>query len=67
MEKLLKKGHSIIISHFHAIQALDNTSPEIHLDLQKVLDKHQQVFETLNILPLYRGEHDNDIPLILGS
>jgi hypothetical protein len=46
MEKLLKKGHSGIIAQFNAIQVVDTPPQEIHLDLQLVLSKHQQVFET---------------------
>ena len=34
MEKLLKKGHFGIIAHFNAIQDLDNSTLEIHTDLQ---------------------------------
>lgn len=40
MENILKKGHSGIISQFHAIQVLNNTTPSIHTDMQKVLDSH---------------------------
>jgi hypothetical protein len=67
MEKLLKKGHSGIISQFNAIQVMDNPTQEIHPDLQLVLDKHHQVFETPKGLPPSRGEHDHGIPLIPGS
>jgi hypothetical protein len=38
MEKLLKKGHYGIIAQFYAIQVVQNTTPAIHLDMQRVLD-----------------------------
>ena len=67
MEKLLKKGHFGIISHCHDIQNFDNTTLEIHPDLQSVLDKHQKIFGTPKGLPLSPRENDHGIPLILGS
>jgi len=67
MGKLLKKDHSCMIAQFHAIQVLNNPTPEIHTDLHIVLDKHLQVFETPTTLPPSRGYHDNGITLILGS
>jgi hypothetical protein len=53
MEKPLKKGHSDIIAQFNAIQVVDSPPQEIHPDLQMVLSKHQQVFETPCGLPWY--------------
>jgi hypothetical protein len=44
MEKLLKKGHSGIISQLHAIQA--TKTPSVSQDLQSNLSKHQVVFST---------------------
>jgi hypothetical protein len=44
MEKLLKKGHSGVISQLHAIQATD--TPPVPQDLQALLYKHQMVFST---------------------
>jgi hypothetical protein len=67
MEKLLKKGHSGIISQFNAIQVMESLTQEIHPDLQLVLNKHHQVFETPKGLPPSHGEHDHGIPLIPGS
>jgi hypothetical protein len=46
---------------------VDTTPQEIHPDLQLVLSKHQQVFETPQGLPPSHGEHDHGIPLIPGS
>jgi hypothetical protein len=44
MEKMLKKGHSGIISQLHAIQATE--TPSVSQDLQSILSKHQVVFST---------------------
>jgi hypothetical protein len=44
MEKLLKKGHSRVISQLHAIQATE--TPSVPQDLQSILSKHQLVFST---------------------
>jgi hypothetical protein len=44
MEKLLKKGHSGVISQLHAIQATE--TPLVPHDLQALLSKHQMVFST---------------------
>lgn len=67
MEKLLKKGHSNIISQFNAIQVMKSPTQEIHPYLQPVLDKPNQVFDTLKCSPTSHEEHDHSIPLILGS
>ena len=67
MEKILKKGHFDIIAQFHAIQRVEELQPKIPDDLQQVFDNHQQVFGTPKGLPPSRGEHDHEIPLILGS
>jgi hypothetical protein len=44
MEKMLKKGHSGVISQLHAIQAIE--TPSVPQDLQAMLSKHQVVFST---------------------
>jgi hypothetical protein len=49
MEKLLKKGHSGVISQLHAIQATE--TPPVPQDLQALLSKHQMVFSTPQGLP----------------
>jgi hypothetical protein len=65
MEKLLKKGHSRVISKLHAIQATE--TPLMLQDLQALLSKHQMVFSTPQGLPPSHGVHDHSIPLVLGS
>jgi hypothetical protein len=65
MEKLLKKGHSGIISQLHAIQATE--TPSVSQDLQSILSKHQVVFSTPQGLPPSHGVHDHSIPLVPGS
>jgi hypothetical protein len=65
MEKLLKKGHSGIISQLHSIQAVE--TPSVHPDLQSILSQHQVVFQTPQGLPPSRDDHDHSIPLISGS
>lgn len=67
MEKLLKRDHSRIIGQFHDIQAFEDTSHQVHPNLQLVLDKHQQVFEHPQGLPPSRGGHNYSIPLLHGS
>jgi hypothetical protein len=62
MEKLLKKGHSGIISQLHSIQAVE--TPSIHPDLQAILSHHPIVFQTPQGLPPSHGDHDHSIPLI---
>jgi hypothetical protein len=44
MEKMLKKGHSSVISQLHAIQATE--TPSMLQELQSILSKHQVVFFT---------------------
>jgi hypothetical protein len=44
MEKLLKKGHSSVITQLHAIQATETHF--VPQDLQAILSKHQLVFST---------------------
>ena len=61
MEKLLKKGHSGIISQLHAIQATG--TPYVLQDLQSILSKHQVVFSTPQGIPPSLGVHDHSIPL----
>jgi hypothetical protein len=65
MEKLLKKGHSGIISQFHSIQAIE--TPYVHPHLQSILSQHQVFFTTPHGLPPSHGVHDHSIPLVLGS
>jgi hypothetical protein len=65
MEKLLKKGHSGVISQLHAIQATE--TPSVLQDLQAILSQNQVVFSTPQGLPPSRGVHDHSIPLILNS
>jgi hypothetical protein len=62
MEKLLKKGHSGIISQLHAIQAIE--TPSVKQDLQSILSKHKVVFSTPQGLPPSHGVHDHSIPLV---
>jgi hypothetical protein len=65
MEKLLKKGHSGVISQLHAIQATE--TPPVPHDLQALISKHQMVFSTPQGLPPSRGVHDYSIPLVPRS
>jgi hypothetical protein len=62
MEKLLKKGHSRVISQLHAIQA--TKTPSVPQYLQSILYKHQLVFSTPQGLPPSYGVHDHSIPLV---
>jgi hypothetical protein len=64
MEKLLKRGHSSVITQLHAIQAIE--TPSVSQDLQAILYKHQLVFSTPKGLPPSHGVHDHSIPLVLG-
>jgi hypothetical protein len=64
MEKLLKKGHSSVISQLHAIQA--TKTPSVPQDLQAILSKNQLVFSTRQGLPPSHGVHDHSIPLVPG-
>jgi hypothetical protein len=63
----LKKGHLGIAAQFNTIQVINNPILEVHHDLQIVLTKHQQAFETLKGLPLSWAENDHSILLLLGS
>ena len=65
MEKLLKKGHSSVITQLHAIQA--KKTPSVLQYLQAIISKHQLVFSTPQGLPPSCGVHYHSIPLILGS
>jgi hypothetical protein len=65
IEKLLKKGHSGVISQLHAIQAIE--TPSVPQDLQALLSKHETVFSTPQGLPPSHGVHDHSIPLVPGS
>jgi hypothetical protein len=65
MEKLLKKGHSSVISQLHAIQT---TKTPLMLEvLQALLSKHQMVFSTPQGLPPSCSVHDHSIPHVPGS
>jgi hypothetical protein len=64
-EKMLKKGHSGVISQLHAIQATE--TPFVSQDLQSILSKHHVVFSTPQGIPPSCGVHDHSIPLIPGS
>jgi hypothetical protein len=65
MEKLLKKGHSGVISQLHAIQAKE--TPPVPQDLQALLSKHEMVFSTPQGLPPSCSVHDHSIPLVPRS
>jgi hypothetical protein len=65
MEKLLKKGHSGVITQLHAIQ--ETETPSVLQDLQSILSKHQLVFSTPQGLPPSHGLHDHSIPLVPRS
>jgi hypothetical protein len=65
MEKILNKDHSGIIAQLHSIHVVE--TPFVHPDLQDILSKHQDVFSTPQGLPPSHGDHDNSIPLFLGS
>jgi len=67
MEKLLKNFHLGFIAQFTSIQGVEYPTPEVQSNMQRVLEKHQQVFRTPKGLPPSRGEHDHIIPLIPGS
>jgi hypothetical protein len=62
MEKLLKKGHSNIISQFHSIKAVE--TPSVHPDLQFVLSQHQSVFNTPHGVSNSRDARDHSTPLV---
>jgi hypothetical protein len=64
MEKLLKKGHSGIISQLHSIQVVE--TPPLHPDLQAILSHHHTIFQPFRGLPHSRDDHDHSIPLIPG-
>jgi hypothetical protein len=65
MEKLLKKGHSIIITQLHSIHVVE--TPFVNPDLQSILSRHQVAFTTLKEIPPSHGVHDHSIPLIPGN
>jgi hypothetical protein len=62
MEKMLKKGHSSVISQLHSIQATE--TPPVPQDLQALLSKHQMVFSTPQVLHPSHDVHDHSIPLV---
>jgi hypothetical protein len=65
MEKLLKKGHSDIISKLNGIQTIQ--TPYVHLDLQTILSKHHTIFSIPHGLSPSYGLHDNSIPIVPGN
>jgi hypothetical protein len=65
MEKLLKKGHSGVITQLHAIQAPE--TPSIPQDLQAIISKHPFVFSTPQGIHPSHGVHDHSILLVPGS
>jgi hypothetical protein len=65
MENLFKKGHYVIITQLHSIQAVE--TPSVHPNLQAIISKHQVVFSTPWGLPPSRGVHDHSIPFVPGS
>jgi hypothetical protein len=65
MEKLLKKGHSGIISQFHSIYAIE--TPFVHRDLQYILSQHQAIFNTHCGLTPSHNIHNDSIPLVPNS
>jgi hypothetical protein len=65
MEKILKKGHSGVITQIHAIQATG--TPSIPQELQAILSKHPLVFSTSQGIPPSCGFHDHSIPLVHES
>jgi hypothetical protein len=65
MEKILKKGHSGIITQIHSIHVVE--TPYVHLDLQSILSRHHVLFTNPQELPPSCGFHDHSTPLILGS
>jgi hypothetical protein len=65
MEKLLRKGHSGIISQLHSIQVVK--TPFVHPDLQSILSQHQVVFQTPQGLPPSDDVHDHSITLVSGN
>jgi hypothetical protein len=67
MEKLLKKGHSNIISQLHSIQVVKNLSSTIHPNLQCFLSQHQYIFNNPQGLPPSHGAHDHSIRLVPSS
>jgi hypothetical protein len=65
MEKLLKKGHTGIISQLHSIQAVE--TPPVRPDLQAIFCLHSTIFHTPQGLPPSHEDHDHSIPLIPDS
>ena len=65
MTKLLKKEQRGVIAQLCSLEVPTSKS-SISPDLQKVLENHSKVFETLGGLPPIR-DHDHAIHLILGS
>jgi hypothetical protein len=68
MEKLLKKGHSGIISQLHSIQAVETPSPTMCIPTSNLYYPNTNMFLTLpKDFPLPTGTHDHSIPLVPGS
>ena len=66
MTIFLKKRHQGVIAQLCSLD-VQTSKPSISLDLQRVVDKHFEVFEDIpkGLPPIY--DHGNDIHLILGS
>ena len=59
MEKILRKGHYVVIAQLHAIQ--ETETPLVLQDIQALL------FSTPQGLSPSRGVHDHSIPLVPRS
>ena len=67
MKNVLKKGHSAIISQFHVIQGLYTTPLEPNSNMQQVLSNYGQFFELHKGLPPTKGDHNQNILLLIDS
>jgi len=65
MKNILKKGKRGVIAQLCSLDVQISKS-SISLDIQRVLDNHSKVFETLKGLPPIH-DHDHDIHMIRGS
>ena len=63
MKKLLKKGHQGVISQLCSLD-VQTSKPSISLDLQRVIDKHFNVFENIPKCLTPPRDHDHSIDLI---
>jgi hypothetical protein len=66
MEKLLKKGHHVVIAQFNAIRVIEHASRVVPPSPQLVSEKYPKIFEIPTSLPLSKGERDHSIPLLPG-